>query len=141
MRNRPFSFVFLGAVAAALLVQFGREILPIISLPAHDREGPFWLFRESVLWQALPYGVLCLLVPLIRLPTASRALLISGFAVVAYLGVFDIGGLHMGGGENGLVAFACLNAQIVFAIGVVLLALVAKNVQCTTYHRKKCDRP
>lgn len=132
MRNRPFSFVFVGIVVAALLVQFAREIFPILSLPVHDREGPFWLFRESAPWEALPYGLLCVLVPFVRLPAVSRWMLLLGFAMVAYIGVFDLGGLHVGGGECGMVRFLCLRVQILFAIGAGLLVLVAKVLQHST---------
>ena len=129
MRNRPFSFVFLGVVAAALVVQFGREVFSIVSQPVDFREGPWWHFRESALWQALPYGLLCLLAPFVRLPAASRWFLVLGFLVVTYIGVFDLGGLYLGGGEPGFAAFLCLRMQIWIAIGAGLLALMSKGVQ------------
>jgi hypothetical protein len=129
MRNRPFSFVFLGAVATALVAQFGREVFSIVSQPVDFREGPWWHFRESALGQALPYGLLCLLVPFVRLPAASRWFLMLGFLVVAYIGVFDLGGLYLGGGESGFAAFLCLRMQIWVACGAGLLALASKALQ------------
>lgn len=129
MKNRPFSIVFLGVIAAAVLVQFGREVHSILSLPAEDREGPFWHFREGVMLQIVPYALLGALVPFVRLPAASRWFLIFGFLIVGGIGVFDLGRLNLGGGEVGLAAFLCLRMQIWTATAAALLALVIKAVQ------------
>src|SRR5689334_15761488 len=112
MKNRPFSVVFLGAVVVALLVQFGLEAHSILLLPAEDRAGPFWQFRDRVVWEIAPYVPLGVLVPFVRLPPVSRWFLVLGLAIVGGTGVFVLSGLGVGGGDmRGLAGIACFQMQ------------------------------
>ncbi len=128
MKNRPFSFVFLSALAAALLVELGRESYPLLFSP-QDREVLLWRLREAVAWEILPYALLALLVPFVRLPASSRWLLIIGFFIVGGIGVFELGRLGFGGGEVGFASFLCWQAQVGAAAAATVLALMAKAVQ------------
>lgn len=128
MKNRPFSIVFLSALAAALLVQFGREIYPLL-FSAADREILRWRSGDGVVWDILPYALLALLVPFVRLPASSRWLLMVGFFVVGGIGVFELGRLGLGGGDVGFASFLCWQAQVGAAAAAMVLALIAKAVQ------------
>jgi len=128
MKNRPFSFVFLSALAAGLLVELGMESYPLLFSP-QDREVLLWRLREAVGWQILPYALLALLVPFVRLPVSSRWVLIIGFFIVGGIGIFELGRLGFGGGEVGFAAFLCFRAQVGVAAAATVLALVAKALQ------------
>jgi hypothetical protein len=128
VKNRPFSFVFLSALAAALLVELGMESYPLLFSP-RDRGVLLWRLREAVGWEILPYALLALLVPFVRLPASSRWVLIIGFFIVGGIGIFELGRLSFGGGEVGFAGFLCFQAQVGAAAAASVLALVAKGVQ------------
>ncbi len=127
MKNRPFSFVFLSTLVAALFVQLGRESYPLLFSP-RDREVLLWRLREAVAWEVLPYALLALFVPFVRLPASSRWILIIGFFIVGGIGVFELGRLGFGGGDVGFGAFLCFQAQVGAAVVATVLALMAKAV-------------